>query len=180
MATRSRAPAVACHRSHPNRKTSEVIATTAIQTSTNCVKWAIHSWAPPKLSARVHTPLGHFQGHKSRLSRSSPSTVFQQMLKSIGCSGCLTICCAIVRKCGSSMRKGLFRYGIRQAEARSNAGHAQASTAAAEAFRGAPTSFMTSVFIFVSQSPHLAVESCATFCPSEYPPSCGYPTLRLP
>ena len=57
------------------------------------------------------------------------------MVKSIGCVGCLTICRAIVRKCGSSMRKGLFRNGSRHTVARSSAGQAQASTAMTETAR---------------------------------------------
>ena len=60
------------------------------------------------------------------------------MSKSIGCIGCLTICCAMVRNHGSSMRKGLFRNGRRHTVARSNAGHAQASTATNESRPTAP------------------------------------------
>ena len=54
------------------------------------------------------------------------------MPKSIGCIGCLTICCAMVRNHGSSLMKALFRNGRRHTVARSNAGHAQASTSIAE------------------------------------------------
>jgi len=39
------------------------------------------------------------------------NALFQQISKSMGCAGCLTICCAIVRYHGSSIRKGLFRMG---------------------------------------------------------------------
>lgn len=76
---------------------------------------------------------------------------FQRRVKSIGCIACLTICGAVVRKCGSCMRKGLFRYG-RNTSGEEYGGQAQASAATNDNGTGAPQSFDASAIAFLTDS----------------------------